>query len=281
LNRSKIVAKQDRNPIQPLPTGMVAAGSITGPLDCLLFDIYGTLLISGSGDVGTSMQDTRGHLRLQGLLRKFGIDRSPESLRDDFYAAIHTRHDRLKKKGVDYPEVKIDHIWKQVLNIEDVAKARNFAIAFELMVNPTCPMPGLKQLLDDVRQSRLYMGVISNAQFYTPLILEHFLDTTLTHQGFCEDLVIFSYVSEIAKPSESLFRSAEKQLRALDISPSHALYVGNDMLNDIMPAQKTGFKTALFAGDQRSLRLREEDERCRGVVPDMVITELMQLEQFF
>ena len=37
------------------------------------------------------------------------------------------------------------------------------------------------------------------------------------------------------------------------------------------------FKTALFAGDLRSLRLRTENPRCRGLKPDLVVTDLRQL----
>jgi putative hydrolase of the HAD superfamily len=49
------------------------------------------------------------------------------------------------------------------------------------------------------------------------------------------------------------------------------------MLNDIYPARKAGFKTALFAGDQRSLRMRSDDPRCRDLTPDLVVTDLGQL----
>ncbi len=38
-----------------------------------------------------------------------------------------------------------------------------------------------------------------------------------------------------------------------------------------------GLKTALFAGDQRSLRLREHDPRCSTLEPDLIITKLSQL----
>jgi putative hydrolase of the HAD superfamily len=56
--------------------------------------------------------------------------------------------------------------------------------------------------------------------------------------------------------------------------------VGNDMLKDIWPAARLGCKTALFAGDRRSLRLREDDERCRELEPDLVVDDLSQLAQF-
>ena len=61
------------------------------------------------------------------------------------------------------------------------------------------------------------------------------------------------------------------------ISAAEALYVGNDMLNDITPAHALGFRTALFAGDARSLRLRENDERVAGIEPDLVLTDLAQI----
>jgi putative hydrolase of the HAD superfamily len=36
-------------------------------------------------------------------------------------------------------------------------------------------------------------------------------------------------------------------------------------------------KTALFAGDERSLKWRRDDKRCKNLSPDLVITELQQL----
>jgi putative hydrolase of the HAD superfamily len=61
------------------------------------------------------------------------------------------------------------------------------------------------------------------------------------------------------------------------IPAASVLYVGNDMRNDIVPAASVGFNTALFAGDQRSLRLRESDADCRNVTPDVIVTDLRQL----
>ena len=38
-----------------------------------------------------------------------------------------------------------------------------------------------------------------------------------------------------------------------------------------------GFRTALFAGDRRSLRLREGDSRVEGVSPDIVVKSLNEV----
>jgi putative hydrolase of the HAD superfamily len=50
------------------------------------------------------------------------------------------------------------------------------------------------------------------------------------------------------------------------------------MRNDILPAHRAGFQSILFAGDQRSLRLRQDDPSCRSIRPDAVITDLFQLK---
>ena len=74
-----------------------------------------------------------------------------------------------------------------------------------------------------------------------------------------------------------MFEAAAKNLRELNIHAKSVLYVGNDMLNDIYPAKMAGFKTALFAGDARSLRLRENHPKCQNLSADLVITDLVQV----
>lgn len=270
LKRSSIL------PLEPMPTGLKPTGKITCHPQCLLFDVYGTLLISDSGDVGTAINTIRDDGPIEQLLLEFNVNRRPGKVLDDFFAAIASQHSRLKANGIDYPEVKIDDIWMQVLGWHHRDKARSFALAFELISNPVYPMPGLQQFVAKIHE-RCSMGIISNAQFYTPLLLERFFNASLEKTGFARDLLIFSYRTGYAKPSEHLFKLAETRLEKHGITPSETLYVGNDMLNDILPAQRMGFKTALFAGDKRSLRLRQGDTRCKGVRPDVIITGLWQL----
>ncbi len=265
--------------LEPLPTGMQPSGRVTHPLQCLFFDIYGTLLISDSGDVGTTMQTIRKDERLKQLLLEYNIYRPLGEVLNDFFDAIAEQHSLLKAIGIDYPEIKIDHLWMQVLKWHCVDTARCFALAFELIANPVYPMPGLQQLLEKDREDCI-LGMISNAQFYTPMLFERFFNASLEEFGFDKDLLIFSYQTEYAKPSEHIFTLAKNRLERRGIDPGKTLYVGNDMLNDILPAKNIGFKTALFAGDRRSLRLREDDARCQGVKPDIVITELSQLMEY-
>ncbi len=264
-------------PLSPLPTSLNQSGNLKENIKCLLFDIYGTLFISGSGDISIAKENLTETEKLDQLLAKFKISKNSGAILKDFFACIEKKHEELKENGTDFPEVEIDRIWMNVLKNNNINTVRMFALLFELIVNPVYPMPNLKKMLSVCKEKKMPTGIISNAQFYTPYLFNWFLGLDLEKLGFYSDLVIFSYRFGCAKPSMSLFQIAVEKLKNMNIPASSALYIGNDMLKDIYPAKKAGFKTALFAGDARSLRLRRDDLRCKNLSPDLVITDLIQL----
>ncbi len=272
--------KLEMSPLTPLPTGVDAHGKLRPPVKCLLLDIYGTLFISGSGDVGTSRQQASANHKLERLLLRFGIKQPAPDLLEALYAAIEGQHRLARAKGIDYPEVEIDQIWSQVLNWPSAQAARPFAIEFEMIMNPVWPMPGLDLLLNQCRANAILMGIISNAQFFTLPLFEHFLGRHVADLGFHRQLCILSFKHGRAKPSAALFQMAVSRLKQLGIAAQETVFMGNDMLNDIKPSRDAGLQTVLFAGDARSLRMRTQDHRCAGIRPDMVVTTLDQVIPF-
>ena len=264
-------------PLSPLPTSLNASGKLKERIRCILFDVYGTLFISGSGDISLARQQTRHIQKLKDLLSRYQIKKRPQIVLDDFFTAIELEHKRLRQTGVEFPEVEIDRIWAHVLEIEELDAVRAFAVEFEMMVNPVYPMPNLERMLSGLKKLKVLMGIISNAQFFTPYLFNWFLNSSPEDLGFKSDLIFYSYKSGHAKPSPFMFDAAAKNLRNMDILAHSVLYIGNDMLNDIYPAKTVGFKTALFAGDARSLRLRENHLKCRSLYSDIVITDLAQI----
>jgi putative hydrolase of the HAD superfamily len=264
-------------PMSPLPTSLQPGGSLSGKIQCVLFDIYGTLFISGSGDIRAAAKSLPPSDQLEHLLRKYDVGKTPQILVAELHDAIKAKHRRLKDSGIDYPEVRIDEIWQPILAIDDMRRVRRFAIEYELIVNPVYPMPHLETLLAACRQKNLAMGIISNAQFFTPLLFEWFLDARTEQLGFDSELVFLSYQLGYAKPSPVPFKMAASAIKAKGFNTTAALFVGNDMLNDIYPAQRLGFQTALFAGDARSLRLRTDESRCANLSADLILTDLGQL----
>jgi len=249
----------------------------------VLFDIYGTLLISASGDIGANSGDHR-HAAIEQTVALFQreLHCSAATAIGHFQEEIVHSHAAAKAAGIEYPEVDIVEIWQAALPKivgDDLGEidTQRFALEYEVRVNPVWPMPGIESVLARLAASPLTMGIVSNAQFFTPHLFPAFLGKTLEPLGFLPELSYFSYEHRQAKPSSYLYRLAQQELEARGIQAGEVLYVGNDMLNDIAAAATVGFRTALFAGDRRSLRLRADDERVRGVTADVIITELCQL----
>lgn len=179
--------------------------------------------------------------------------------------------------GIEWPEIDIVSIWQAILGWTNAERVRAFALAYEGAVNPCYPMPGLDHTLRVLRARGVTMGLISNAQFYTPLLFEWFLGGSPSAQGFDRDLTVYSYRCGEAKPSKALFNRCAIKLRQRGIPPDAVAYVGNDIRNDIRPASEMAWQTVLFAGDRRSLRWCLEGPDCRAVHPDLVITDLREL----
>jgi putative hydrolase of the HAD superfamily len=273
----KAIFERHIHPLTPIPPGVEPRLEGMRNFRAMLFDVYGTLLISGSGDIGISREQSVKKDDLRDLLRRCHIDRTPDGLSTALHRAIEQEHAKARRQGIDFPEVDIVRVWQTLLGIGDLHRLKSFILEYELTVNPAYPMPGLTPLLSTCRAHRLPMGIISNAQFYTPHIMEWFLRSSLEESGFDPRLTFLSYRFGHAKPSMVMFKRAADELSRIGIPAEAALYVGNDMLNDIRPASAVGFRTALFAGDARSLRSRESDNRCRGLSPDLVVTDLRQL----
>jgi putative hydrolase of the HAD superfamily len=280
-------------PLKPIPTGYSNHIEKLSDIKSVIFDVYGTLLISASGDLGVA-QKTDNESAFRESLSSAGINHYLKQAyingSDLLLSRIQEYHDKHKAMGEDHPEVDIREIWAEVFEslsqsslIEDEISNQQLlqvAIEYECRINPTWPMPDLANILHHLVQHKFILGIVSNAQFYTPLLFETYLGQELNDLGFHDDLCFWSFEQRIAKPSVDFYKSLKKRLKQdYDIESSEVLYIGNDILNDVMPASKLGFRTALFAGDKRSLRLRLDNEQCNGIKPDIIINRLMQLTE--
>lgn len=259
----------------------------------LIFDIYGTLLISASGDVDKAEYSSL-MIRKALLAANYTVIKDNEDSFDAIYAYFNDNLQahlaKGRQEGRPYPEVDIINVWTEVLawaQQEDYIKTTTssdvklFTFIFELQTNKVWPMPELLELVTALKLKNIPLGIVSNAQFYTPVIMNYFLNNTYTASRniapFDEIISIFSYEELRGKPDTELFEQLMPGLDKLNIKPEEALFIGNDMLKDVYTAHETGFKTVLFGGDERSYRLRKDDERTAQLQPDFVITNLMQL----
>lgn len=281
----------------PVPTNSRPKISPDPSLKAILFDVYGTIVISASGDVEESEITS---LNLKKSLDAAGIKLASHrkdtgtlllNMLNDFKNRIREFHESEKSADLPFPEVDIMEIWESVIReyhsrnlliMEDTLCIKCFTFVFEVLSNTIYPMPKMKEVIHSLAMKEFPLGIISNAQFYTPVILNYFMNNTISEEmevkPFDKDLTVFSYQYKRSKPDNFLFEKVREQCSVkYNLKPREVLFVGNDMFRDVMPAHNAGFKTALFAGDARSLRMRRDYPGVNGLEPDFIITELNQL----
>jgi len=248
----------------------------------IAFDVYGTLLTSAAGEIGVTERRERPFFN---TTRRLGL---PEDLagavEERYHEIIHAMHARDRSPERQVPEVEIRHVWRAVTErfldsrtINELERIPDFweriAIEHELDANPTWEMPGASETIASLRALGLDLAIVSNAQFYTPLVFTAVFGDTPRNLGF--STAIWSFEMGIAKPDPNVFARFLQEIAP--IPPQSVLYVGNDMRNDVSAAARHGIRTALFAGDARSLRLREDDASLSAISPDAVLSDLRQV----
>lgn len=257
------------------------AAAVEG-ITVVLFDIYGTIMLSAEGGRGgaylhggTSVQIKRAFAEAcsAAFLQLFALELSADDCHDfhsRYLSAIRAAHAALRERGVTAPEVEIRDIWRGILmerhqelsiapETLTAQRVAFFAVMVEVLTNPVQLAPHIARTLSVLRARGCRFGIISNAQFYTPLILERLLGRSLAELGFEPALCYWSFQHLIAKPAASCFRYAAEAVRThCNASPDQILYVGNDLRNDIVPAARAGFSTCLYCGDTHSLRLHPQ-----------------------
>lgn len=287
--------QQLTHPLEPISvTHVTKLQSIKG-IRCVAFDFYGTMFISAVGDIGVDEeQQETGFKYFYKALKDTGFTVKDDSAGENGIAIFEetiTNHIReAREKGRDHPEPDIVAVWVDVLNkladrneIEgqiNREKAKRFGIEFEFRINDVWPVPNLESLLNQLLEKGLELGIISNSQYYTPLTFEALLNKSPAAFGFNPNLLIWSYKTGLKKPSVDFYRIFEEAAEKEGLQPEEVLYVGNDVEKDIIPAQKVGLRTALYVGDQRSIRHIPQEFDIEKIKPDLVVDELSQIADY-
>lgn len=278
-------------PKTPIKTGVTLRVQPLANIKAVFFDVYGTMLISGTEPLQREDNEKVAQL-MEESFASLGSTITPTMAKEVarlLSEKISASHQKQKEKGINYPEVDILEIWRQIL--EELSASGYgltiqpeeiplLVVEFVIRYDEPWLMPGLTQTLSQLKEKNIELGIISNSQFYSPLTIEALTGKTLQELGFAPESCFWSYKEQLAKPAVELYERAADYLRyKKHIQPQEMLYVGNDMIKDIWAAQKVGCKTALFAGDKRSLRWRKDDVRASELSPSLIITELLQIPE--
>lgn len=285
---------KELKPIEPLDTGVQPVIRKDSGIKGILFDIYGTLLVSSSGDIDRvtiSSQNLQKAFESSNIKLINSSDIATDSILCDFEHTIRICHQEARKNNIPYPEIDILSIWeivlihakrKKLIAYNGDANIMRMTCIFEFLSNKVYPMPGMIEVINGLNKKNIPLGIVSNAQFYTPVVMNYFLknETSLdeTVAFFDPELTVFSYKLGMGKPDTKLFHELIPVLKTkYGLLPHEVLFIGNDIIKDVYSSSIAGFKTALFAGDRRSLRLHSSDLRAKDTKPDFIITDLRQI----
>ncbi len=269
-----------------------------------IFDVYGTLI--NYWDNSFSDQETKKNELLIALrktadrfnftptLDKIDPSKRAEDTLHDFYnGLIVMKHEQSIGEGKSFPEVKIEEIWNIILSIlirngydlesntigSRTEFSRIIAYYYNFYSLKRGFFDGVVPTLKALKAQNIKLGILSNAQFYTPIDLSLFIrdqDEELVDymELFEPDLIFFSYENGVAKPNKMLYEKLFDALYEVNVLPSETVFIGNDLAADIQATQEIGMKTALFTGNRGSTFMHDLDGK---VFPDIVFTSYEEL----
>ncbi|MCF7957810.1 MAG: HAD family hydrolase, partial [Phycisphaerae bacterium] len=309
-------------PTRPLPASVAVSFPLPmNGIKAVIWDIYGTIMNANIGDLpetlthhdqlATAAEKLLTEFNLHAAIQKRHPHKTPKlALADRYLELIDLSHQNSKAQGIDFPEVQIDKIWQKILrDLDDIdlqsikkttlthypltiynkmkqsEQACCMAYFFDRAFQLNTLYPQALKCLTVLHQANMQLGIISNAQFYTPIHLRALLRKASgqqhleLHHLFSEPLVLFSYELGYSKPNPGAFIKIKEILQKQSIEPSQAVFIGNDMLNDIWTAQQAGFKTILYAGDAHQTALRPNEPRCQNLKPNAIVHSMDQIIQ--
>jgi putative hydrolase of the HAD superfamily len=142
--------------------------------------------------------------------------------------------------------------------------------------------PDAREALQWLKSRKKLIGLICNTGLTPGIGLRRLLEKEKVAQYF--DLMLFSEEIGIRKPDPRIFHLVAEKL---DISPSEAVHIGDNLKSDIWGAQKAGFRAIHLSSEEGRDKLAESDPSSllslskrlgslkeARIIPDMTITSL-------
>jgi putative hydrolase of the HAD superfamily len=271
----------------------------------VIFDVYGTLINywrPGFDDkeqrshcLKAAFREVADRFGFTAFLEEMDPEEEPEkTLYDLYHGCVALCHESATRNGVDFPEAKVEGAWELIILMlkrrgYDPEKslpgqagelAKHLAYTYNFFSLGRELYPGAVDALAALKKNNIALGIVSNAQFYTPIDLTLFIrdQSRGAYDDFNElfdpDLTFFSYEYNASKPGDFLFKQLYNALYERQILPEQTVFAGNDLLLDIGPASQAGMRTALFTGDKNSAFFHGREA---AIVPDIYFSRWDEL----
>ncbi|MDR2721100.1 MAG: hypothetical protein LBB15_02315, partial [Puniceicoccales bacterium] len=165
------------HPLEEISTGVKPKLRKLSDVHAVIFDVYGTLLISNVGS--NSMSDTSVEndeaIREALIASDFEVLEPEVKLSGQYVECIRGHYDIRRAEGILYPEINIFDVWQDYLNelftqgvIDGDLTERSIKrviLNHEFRVNPVWPRKGTLEFLRSLQDNNICSGIISTAQF--------------------------------------------------------------------------------------------------------------------
>lgn len=271
------------------------------------WNVYGTLLLIADGRLLPVVSDKiRMEVALEKTIHEFtmwnSMSRKPgapwEYMLQQFQSLVENQRltGTTARKG-EAPEVDLAQVWRTLIerlqqkdyawNEEQLGDIDEFsgkvAYFFQLCLQGVQAAPNARAALSHVRQSGCLQGLVADGQVFTLTQVVRALRRDGKNPSlaklFSPGCVSLSYQLGIRQPAETLFESCLEALQREGVSPDQTLHVGSRLRDELGPARRLGMKTALYAGDRRSLEATSAEIADPAFRPDRILTDLRQIRQ--
>jgi FMN phosphatase YigB (HAD superfamily) len=271
----------------------------------VLWNVYGTLLRITGGELwfehpqafvmNVALDKTIQEFKMwSSMSRKPG---QPADYMKQLYDQVLMENRAVPGGTEKYPETASDRVWEALIKklFQKDYKfdagffgslnefSRKVAYFFHASLQATDCYKHTAAALRHVAEHGLKQGLLADGQCFTRMQLQRGLAAqdkdAILDKLLDKDLNFLSYEIRGRKPSERLYRHAVAALNQMGIAPNQTLHIGTSIQRDLVPARRSGMRTALFAGDRASLQATPEQFNEPSNRPDVLLTKLSQITE--
>lgn len=202
-------------------------------IQAVVFDVYKTLL-----DIRTDEESPESYAFLSQWLSYHGMEIDPLSLRLRY---LELCREEIFRSSDPYPDFDIGKVFSKLLldcqrlDSDSEFMSRELALLFRMVTTKYISVyPGVVELLHCLK-GKARLGIVSNAQrlFTIPELSKFNLIDFF-------DAIVLSSEAGVRKPNPEIFHTL---LDTLGVPPEAAVFVGDNLFDDVYGASQVGMKT--------------------------------------
>lgn len=223
-----------------------------------VFDLYGTLV-----DINTNENNINLWKKMQEFYAFYGAVYLPAELKKEFFRLCREEEEKLK--GYDYPEIKIENVFKKLFTDKgvkmDIKTCKIAGQFFRIYSTKYIKLyEGTIEILEYLKEKGKKIYLLSNAQ---QIFTEYEVKMLGIYDYF--DGVVFSSDESCRKPSKMFY---DVLFERYQLEKKESVMVGNDWISDIEGAKNFGIDSVYL-----HTNISPQDTVIENVQADLIIED--------